>query len=417
MKKVCSIVLVFLLLLGCQSIVFGAELTDVKGTVYEEAVDALVSAGVVDGYPDGTFRPEAPVSREEAAKLVALATAEGNRIPAAALAEYAKAAAAAFSDVAESDWAAGYIGAGLSAGWLNGYPDGSFGRAREVSCHEAIKMAVAALGLEGKEGTPWYQPYVDAAEANGLLWDGAYTDGDAPAGRGLVAKVCVGAIAAAEAAAAAENEGEQNEGETDQTEPAQSGALDLANYNGRLFGVVQSVSSMQNFDGDTVPSLSILVGRAYKGDLAAKKGYDAATSIGALSANDYLKGQVFAFRVTKGMVREMAVSADNAAWVKQFDELTCGKVNADGFARIDEVNDDGLITLLGDPNAAPAIDKGYVALSDETLVVYLLKEKDDEAYYELGKASDVKDLAYVRLYDVTDDKDESANIVIVDKRD
>jgi len=69
MKKVLSLVLVIAMILSSFSFAFAAKFEDVEGD-YEEAIDTLVALGVISGYEDGTFRPNQVVTRAEMAKLI-----------------------------------------------------------------------------------------------------------------------------------------------------------------------------------------------------------------------------------------------------------------------------------------------------------------------------------------------------------
>ena len=79
---------------------------------YKE-IELLYSIGSIDGYGDGTFRPNAPVTRAEFAAL------------AARWAGLDRSNDAKFSDVTTSHWAYGEINAAAAAGWVDGYPDGT----------------------------------------------------------------------------------------------------------------------------------------------------------------------------------------------------------------------------------------------------------------------------------------------------
>ena len=75
MRKVLSFVLVLSLILGSFSFAFGADaktdgFSDVAGLECEGAVKVLAELGVVNGYTDGTYRPEKVVTRAEMAKPV-----------------------------------------------------------------------------------------------------------------------------------------------------------------------------------------------------------------------------------------------------------------------------------------------------------------------------------------------------------
>ncbi|WP_297213435.1 family 10 glycosylhydrolase [uncultured Flavonifractor sp.] len=96
--------------------------------------------GLVNGYADGAFRPEQPVSRAE---LVKLLTAF---FP-------AQSGTAAFPDVPEDHWAAQAIAWAAGQGWVSGYPDGTFQPERSVSRAEAARLVNQALGRQAGTGT------------------------------------------------------------------------------------------------------------------------------------------------------------------------------------------------------------------------------------------------------------------------
>jgi hypothetical protein len=136
MKKILSLVLVIALVLGSFSFAFAAgHAPDVDGTVYEEAVDVLMALGVVNGYPDGEYKPERVVTRAEMAKLLVEALGYGQLAS----------GTAPYSDTA-GHWAAGSIGLASGIGLVQGYPDGTFKPDASVSFDEAVTMILRALG-------------------------------------------------------------------------------------------------------------------------------------------------------------------------------------------------------------------------------------------------------------------------------
>ena len=71
MKKVLSLVLAFAMILGSFGFVFASQFPDVEDTeYYSEAVNVLSGFGVIGGFPDGTFKPEKEVTRAEMATMV-----------------------------------------------------------------------------------------------------------------------------------------------------------------------------------------------------------------------------------------------------------------------------------------------------------------------------------------------------------
>ena len=68
MKKLIAILLVLAALMGVCSAAFTDE-KDITAT-YSEAVNAMVEAKVISGFPDGTFQPKGTLTRAQAAKII-----------------------------------------------------------------------------------------------------------------------------------------------------------------------------------------------------------------------------------------------------------------------------------------------------------------------------------------------------------
>ena len=95
--------------------------------------------GIANGYLDGTFRPEQPVSRAELVKLIAsYFTVEGGTSP--------------FPDVPDGHWAAEVVSFAAEEGWVSGYPDGTFRPDAPVSRAEAVKILNHALDRRAGSG-------------------------------------------------------------------------------------------------------------------------------------------------------------------------------------------------------------------------------------------------------------------------
>ena len=78
------------------------------------AVYKLVNAGILNGYADGTFRPNNPITRAELCKVVNLAF------------KYTDESTDTFSDVKSSDWFYSYVAIAKKAGYITGHADGTF---------------------------------------------------------------------------------------------------------------------------------------------------------------------------------------------------------------------------------------------------------------------------------------------------
>jgi hypothetical protein len=140
------------------------EFEDVKyGDQYYSEIQYLLELGTVNGYDDGTFKPLNTVTRAELVKIVTTsvkARFEDDGVD--AFAPYKN--ENCFSDVTVEDWHSEYICFAEDHGWINGYDDGSFKPAQEVTFVEALKIAFLGFDLTYNEGTaPWYQEMVDRA--------------------------------------------------------------------------------------------------------------------------------------------------------------------------------------------------------------------------------------------------------------
>ena len=103
-----------------------AGLKDIQGHWAASEITKAVASGYVKGYPDNTFKPNAGVTRAELVVMLnrALAVAPGQN-------------ARSFKDVGSKDWFMSDVKAALSAGYVNGYPDGTFRPQKSVNRQEA----------------------------------------------------------------------------------------------------------------------------------------------------------------------------------------------------------------------------------------------------------------------------------------
>ncbi len=100
----------------------------------------MAQAGVITGFPDGTFRLDAQVTREEIVTMLVRATGRQPIVSSTAV----------FSDVSPSRWSAGNIERAVAEGWVKGYPDGTFKPTNPVTRSEMAVMVVRLLGRENE---------------------------------------------------------------------------------------------------------------------------------------------------------------------------------------------------------------------------------------------------------------------------
>jgi len=139
-------------------------------------IEGSSTVGLVQGYPDGTFKPERLLSRAELATL--LVRAKGIEVT-----ERAK--SNVFKDVKPGHWAAPYIKEAVAMGLVQGYPDGSFKPNANISKAEAITVLSRydKIPMERVVQKPyrdvntdnWAAKYIQAAKNAGIL---SYVKGD-----------------------------------------------------------------------------------------------------------------------------------------------------------------------------------------------------------------------------------------------
>ena len=95
---------------------------------YNNAVSTMVNMGIIQGYEDGTFRPNANITRAEFAAIAARFMASGYGVE-----------DDLFTDIA-NHWARESINDAAMAGWINGYEDGTFRPDAAITRAEAVTL-------------------------------------------------------------------------------------------------------------------------------------------------------------------------------------------------------------------------------------------------------------------------------------
>ncbi len=134
---------------------------DIGGHKYEEAVWYVYNNGIVEGYEDGSYKPDQTINRAELLKIIVEAayTNEFNAYD----------GQECFTDVPADQWYAKYVCFAESEGIVEGYADGSFKPAQQINFVEALKIAMIGFGYGYAGGEPWYQPTVVEASNNNFI--------------------------------------------------------------------------------------------------------------------------------------------------------------------------------------------------------------------------------------------------------
>lgn len=111
--------------------------TDISNHWAEETIAQWVKEGMIEGYEDGTFRPDHSISRAEMAALINrkfhLTSTNGT---------------ASFPDVSKDEWQYKPISAATAAGYMKGYEDGTIRPGDAVTRQELAVMLTGLLKLE-----------------------------------------------------------------------------------------------------------------------------------------------------------------------------------------------------------------------------------------------------------------------------
>ena len=171
MKKFLSLVLALVMTMSLVTISAGAKTFEDDAAIdYTEAVEVMKGIGVIDGYADGSFNPNATLTRGAAAKIIC------NMILGPTNAGALAVTAAPFKDVPADNVFAGYISYCVSEGIVSGYADGTFRPAGTLTGYAFMKMLLGALGsdtaAEGYSGIPSWSVNVAKRALNIGLDDG-----------------------------------------------------------------------------------------------------------------------------------------------------------------------------------------------------------------------------------------------------
>lgn len=147
-----------------------ADFDDVPQTHWGyDAISHLAGNGIISGYGDGTFKPEANITRAEFVKLLVVAFG---------MEEDAE-NSLAFADVRPTDWYYGYVYSAVKNNIAAGYDNGYFGANDLITRQDMVVMAMRAVSANVGNDTPAYsdsgeidayaRAYVAKAQQEGIV--------------------------------------------------------------------------------------------------------------------------------------------------------------------------------------------------------------------------------------------------------
>ena len=152
MKKYIGISIVAFILLSFALGANAQTFSDVSSySVNKDAIDSLKTDNVIQGYSDGSYKPDNRINRAEFTKII-VATLVDNPT-----------GSYCFTDV-KDEWFAKYVCTAKKLGYIGGYADGSFKPGNYINFAEASKIIDKALGVKtvtaGTNGE-WFAGYVN----------------------------------------------------------------------------------------------------------------------------------------------------------------------------------------------------------------------------------------------------------------
>ncbi|MDO4482803.1 MAG: S-layer homology domain-containing protein [Bacillota bacterium] len=455
-NKIKTLLAVVLAISLGSSVAFAASVpADVKGQACEKAVQTLVEEGIVTGDTDGLFHPEANLTRAQVSVMIGKAikpdVAEENE------------AFKGFSDMSGYSWAGGAIGLMSDREIAKGYPDGTFKPGADVTVAELITFVMRACGYDDDmlQSGIWPDNYINEAKKLGIYKDDSGKDlQKVKATKEQAATVIYNALdkikEEAKKAEADENMadfvygdikfdentsyvngkalasdakiyvyGKKSDYSENMKLPEISklstenvykyknvstvGFYKVVNgkvtavilpenigFTGKVYGVITDAQTVTIKDEGTVTELETLAAGKEINWLVKKETESQVPS----SIEDYIKqGKLTELKTSKGKVTSISTVVNTGEEV--FPMVLEGTGEGAGLAVAEKNIDRNLLKLSNEK---------YVAYR-ETTVVYVLNEEQTE--YKTGTMSSVKKGYYVRAYDITDDDNDEADIIIV----
>jgi hypothetical protein len=134
---------------------------------YASSINYVKSQGIVDGYSDGSYKPDQLINRAEFTKII-IEAAYPNEVKWFISTNFSF-PSQCFTDVPTDKWFTLYVCMAKEKGIINGYSDGSFKPEQNINNLEALKITIESFyDSVPNIGGDWYEKYIEFASTRGL---------------------------------------------------------------------------------------------------------------------------------------------------------------------------------------------------------------------------------------------------------
>lgn len=412
-KKFLSVIAVCILVISSGTAgIFAAEGTsafsDTAGTDYETSAAYLAEKQILSGFPDGTFRPEATITRAEACAMMTRLLGASDE----ELAEAASTAAGSFSDVTAENWYASYIGYCVSKGMIVGYTDNTVRPSQQISLSEFATILCRAAGDSDESlGGTWPSNYLERAENRGLLKDiincSADSDSANPLSRGNAAIMTYNYVFTEPYGGEDPDPDQDSDPDEDQDSDSNTESSDnlLDTFNGRAFGIITEVGSALNSSGNEVGSVTFLMGEKTYSLLTKTSCLEKALACEGTDALVYLQ-------MSNGIIKDIVQVTPQTTAKDGEKYILTEAADPSDTARILFVEvksrNGGFVRYYG----ADGEEKSFTILEGEN-IVYTCEPDGSDLKYNTGSLSDIDEGCYVIAYSIGEEADQLATVIIV----
>lgn len=135
---------------------------DTSGHTYKTSIDYVQQEGIVNGYADGTYKPDNTINRAEFTKILVEAV----------FGTPTESTQRCFPDIEAGMWFEKYVCEAKNRKVIGGYPDGTFQAVNEINFAEAAKILVNSFQITHREvqaGEEWHVPFLITLEEKSAI--------------------------------------------------------------------------------------------------------------------------------------------------------------------------------------------------------------------------------------------------------